>query len=96
MLYFFLRFLDVQGEWIRRVFSPQNQIRLGVVMTDLGVLLSLIWPLVARGEPPLIYEMSALALVFGGIGVIVTAVLAKDAEDASDEVERHHPEAEGG
>ena len=78
-------FLDVQGEWIRRVFTPEQQIRLGVVMTDLGVglCLAVFW----TDEPPLIFEMSALALLFGGIGVVVTAVLAKDAAEAADNTE---------
>lgn len=72
------RVLDVQSDWIRRVFDPCAQMRLGVVMTDLGLLLAVVWPVVARSEPPLIYEMSALALIFGGVGVVVTAKLAED------------------
>lgn len=74
-----LKFLDVQGEWIREHFTPVNQIRLGVVMTDLGLVLCLavFW----TDEPPIIFEMSALALLFGGVGTVVTAVLAKTTED---------------
>lgn len=48
-------------------------------MTDLGLILCL--AVVRTKEPPLIFEMSALALFFGGIGVVVTAVLAKKHED---------------
>ena len=72
-----MRFIDAQADWIRRVFTPVNQTRLGVVMTDLGIVLAVAWWFVARSEPPLIYEMSAFALVFGGVGVVVTAVLAE-------------------
>jgi hypothetical protein len=76
---------DIQGEWIRRIFDPQGQIRLGVVMTDLGLILC--FSVVKTSEPPLIFEMSALALLFGGIGVVVTAVLAKVTEETSDDVQ---------
>ena len=86
--------IDRQADWIRRVFTPEQQTRLGVVMIDLGLVLAFGWPIFAKQEPPLIYEMSAAALVFGGIGVVVTAVLAEDTGDAADEVERHHPEAD--
>lgn len=52
--------------------------RLGSGMTDLGIVLAVAWPGIARSEPPLVYEMSAIALIFGGIGVVVTAKLAED------------------
>lgn len=74
--------LDSQSDWIRRVFDPLAQMRLGVVMTDLGFLLAIIWPVIARSEPPLIYEMSAGALIFGGVGVVVTAKLAEDTTES--------------
>ncbi len=70
--------MDVQSDWIRKVFDPCNQMRLGVIMTDLGMILAIAWPIIARSEPPIVYEMSAIALVFGGIGVVVTAKLAED------------------
>ena len=87
-----MRWIDWQADLIRRVFTPINQTRLGVVMLDLGIIFAVGWPVIAPSEPPLIYEMSALALIFGGIGVIVTGVLAEDTGEAADEVERHHPE----
>jgi hypothetical protein len=75
-----LRFIDAQADWIRRTFTPINQTRLGVVMTDLGITLAVAWPLIARSEPPIVYEMSAAALIFAGIGVVVTAVDAEHLE----------------
>lgn len=77
-----LRFLDWQGQLIRRFFTPQNQVRLGALMFDVGLVMHVIDPLV--DEPPLIYQMSAGALTFGGIGVVVTAVLAKVTEENVD------------
>jgi hypothetical protein len=67
--------LDHEGDLILAAFGPQNQIRLGVIMTNMGIVFCLL--VVKTDEPPLIFEMSALALLFGGIGVVVTAVLAK-------------------
>jgi hypothetical protein len=36
------------------------------------------------GEPPVIYLMSAVALVLGGLSVVVTAVLAVHSDPQSD------------
>jgi hypothetical protein len=74
------RFLDELAAWLRHRLGVQNQLRLGVVM----VLASI--PLIVWGfwteEPFLVYEMSAVALLFGGVGVVVTAeTLNEVAED---------------
>lgn len=68
--------LDFQADLIRKVFDPKAQMRLGVVMTDMGVVFCamVFW----TNEPPLIFELSALALLFAGIGTVVTAKLAED------------------
>lgn len=71
-----LRFTDAEAELIARWFDARNQMRLGVWMTNLG--LGACGYVVRTSEPPLIYEMSALALLFGGIGVVVTAKLAQN------------------
>lgn len=75
-----MRVLDAIGDWLRHTFGVQAQLRMGVLM----VLASL--PLIVHGfftsEPFLVYEMSAFALLFAGIGVVVTAeTLAEVAED---------------
>lgn len=49
---------------------------LGVALVPYGLLSS---------EPFVIYEMSALALVIGGMGILVTAVLAVKEDPHSDE-----------
>lgn len=77
----FLRFTDWEAELLRRWFPPKNQMRLGVWMTNLGVALSLL--VFSVSEPPLIFEMSALALVFGGVGTVVTARLAEKSDSAA-------------
>lgn len=71
--------LDRQGEWIRRHFQPQNQIRLGMVLIWIGVLMHI--AVAFSSEPPLIAQMSAFAILVGGFGFVVTAVLAKNSED---------------
>lgn len=77
-----MNLLDRQGAWIRKHFGTQNQVRLGVIMTDLGALLT--FGVFVVSEPPLIYIMSALALLFAGIGTVVTAVLAQVEEEERD------------
>lgn len=74
------KFLDVQANWIRKVFDCTAQMRLGVIMCDIGLVLCLFvfW----TDEPPIIFEMSALAILFAGIGTVVTAKLAEDTEGA--------------
>lgn len=76
--------IDRLGYAIAKWWSPRLQVRTGVMLTltGLGLVPYVVW----SGEPPVIYEMSALALIFGGLGVIVTAVLAlKEDADSSEE-----------
>jgi hypothetical protein len=65
------RIVDAQANWLRHTFGPTNQLRLGVLMVWLGLAYLCWW--VFSGEPFGIYSMSAIALVFGGLGVVVTA-----------------------
>ena len=74
------RLVDGMADWLRNSLGVQAQLRMGVLMV-LGSV-----PLVVYGawtsEPFLVYEMSAAALLFGGIGVVVTAeTLSEVAED---------------
>lgn len=75
--------IDGLAEWLRHTFGVQAQLRMGVLMV-LGSI-----PLLVYGfwthEPFLVYQMSAFALLFAGIGVVVTAeTLQEVAEDVDD------------
>lgn len=74
-----VRALDAQGDWLCERFPPKNQVRLGVVMVDLGLVLC--GAVFLTNEPPLIFEMSAMAILFSGITTVVAAVLAQHEED---------------
>lgn len=76
------RGIDRIGYWIATTWSPVRQLRTGVVLTIVG--LGLIPYVFFSDEPPLIYLMSAVALVLGGLGVVVTAVLAVHQDPDSD------------
>lgn len=67
-----LGLLDRQADWVHEHATPQNQRRLGVLSIWVGVLFGLYAPF--TNEPLLVYVMSVLAIVVGGIGVIVAAV----------------------
>lgn len=71
-----LRFIDWLGDLVASRCTPKVQRRIGVVMC----LLSL--PLFAIGffvnEPFLVYQMSAGALLFGGLSTVVAAVPSVD------------------
>jgi hypothetical protein len=73
--------LDRQGEWVRRHFPPQNQIRLGMSLIWVGVAMHI--AVAFSSEPPLIAQMSAFAILVGGFGFVVTAVLAKSEEESN-------------
>lgn len=85
--------IDGVAEWLRHTFGVQAQLRMGVLMV-LGSL-----PLIVYGmwtdEPFLVYQMSAAALLFAGIGVVVTAeTLQEVAEDVEDVEEATHEPGE--
>lgn len=73
--------IDKLGYILATWWTPKLQVRTGTLLTILGVLL--IPYGIFTGEPLLIYEMSALALVIGGLGVLVTAVLAVEEDPNS-------------
>lgn len=75
-----LAWLDGFAEWLRHRLGVQNQLRMGVLMV-MGSVPLLLWGFFTD-EPFLVYQMSAAALLFGGIGVVVTAeTLNEVAED---------------
>ena len=71
-----LRVIDWLGDQVARCCTPKMQRRIGVVMC----LLSL--PLFVGGffvnEPFLVYQMSAGALLFGGLSTVVAAVPSEE------------------
>lgn len=71
--------VDWFGDQIRKRFTPQWQIRVGVLMLMAGCIAHVTMPFFPA-EPPVVYQMSAFALTFGGIGAVVTAVLADKQE----------------
>lgn len=75
--------VDAAAEWLRHTFGVQAQLRLGVLMTAGGIGYVAYAPFTK--EPVNVYTMSALALVFAGIGVVVTAeTLAEVADDVEE------------
>lgn len=79
--------IDWLGHKLAVGWTPKLQVRTGTVLTIAGVAL-MPYGFVA-GEPFLVYEMSAVALVLGGLGVLVTAVLAvkEDPDSSTDELQ---------
>lgn len=71
--------VDSIGDWIRDRLNYDAQLRLGVLMVLLG--LGLLGYMPFTNEQPLIYFMSAAALIFAGCGVIVGAEAAMEASD---------------
>lgn len=56
-------------------------------MVDGSLLLIAAKPWVAPTEQLFIYQMSAVALLIGGVGVIITAMLALETSDTAEDVE---------
>lgn len=75
--------VDKLGFRLATYWTPVLQVRAGTVSTLLG--LCLVPLVVVSGEPPLIYLMSAGALILGGMGILVTAVLAVKEDDTLEE-----------
>jgi hypothetical protein len=66
--------LDWLGYRAATWWTPQLQVRTGTLCTLAGI--ALVPFVLVSGEPPLIYLMSAGALVLSGMSILVTAVLA--------------------
>jgi hypothetical protein len=74
-----VKILDWQGDLVRRVFTPEIQMRTGVVMIDVAIIYMAWWKF--SGEPFGIYTMSVLALLFAGIVTVFEAKLAEEKEE---------------
>lgn len=70
----FWRPIDALGYGLFAWWTPQLQVRTGVLTLLAGTALAFWGPF--SGEQFLIYEMSAWALIIGGMGVVETAILA--------------------
>lgn len=81
----FWRPIDWVGKQIHTHWTALQQIRTGVLMTLAGLALAVYG--IRTSEPFLVYEMSAFALVFAGMGVVITAVLALETSDTADTVD---------
>lgn len=66
-----MRFLDWQVEKSNQWMTPKRTSYLAIIMLDISVLTFFYAPF--SGEPPVIYLMSALALMFAAILAIVEA-----------------------
>lgn len=74
--------IDRLGHWLATAWTPRLQVRTGTLCTLGGFVLAFYGPW--SGEQVLIYEMSAIALVLAGLGILVTAVLAVKEDPDSD------------
>lgn len=71
---------------IRALFSPKVNLAISLVMLIAGLALALgNWPLniVGKGEPRLIYQMSAMALWFSAYGNILVSVVRQENKEDS-------------
>lgn len=85
------RWLDKVGYALATWWTPMLQVRSGTVATLAGILLALYGPF--SSEQFLIYEMSAVALILAGMGILVTAILAvkEDPELSHDDLDPDAP-----
>lgn len=77
--------IDWLARQIYKRWTPIYQMRSGVLMVLVSVVV--IGYGAFTSEPPLIYQMSAFALLFAGLGLLVTAVLAIESSDTSEDVD---------
>lgn len=77
------------ADWVRHTMGPRAQLRMGVVMLALGLAFIPAKPLFFRAEGWGVFVMSALALVFAGVGVIVSAETLMEVASDVDELEEH-------
>lgn len=83
------RSIDQIGYRIARSLGPCVQMRLGVLMLVQSA--GFVFWMPFSGEQVGIFLMSALALFYGGLGVIVTAVLAINESDDDDIEDLNNP-----
>lgn len=73
--------VDAQTKWVRGFLNKGRLERLSVVMFDFGVLFLFYLPF--TDEPPLVFFMSALALLFSGLIALIDANIEEIKNDDS-------------
>ena len=71
--------VDAIADWLLHSLGARQQLRLGVLLT-LGSIPFLVYGF-WTDEPFLVYQMSALALLLTGIGIVVGAQVLEQTED---------------
>lgn len=77
--------IDWLADWLRHQFGVQAQLRMGVLMVLIGLLYFVYFPF--ADEPPAVFTMSAFALIFAGIGVVVSAETLKEVVASAEQVD---------
>lgn len=70
------KFFDWQVKWMKVWLSEKRMERLSIFMLDLGILFIIYTPF--SPEPPMIFVMSALSLIFGGSLAVIEAYRQSD------------------
>lgn len=65
--------IDAIGRWILKRASVKNQMRAGVIMSLVSLALFPLQPIIASGEPPVVYYMSAFAITITGFTMVSAA-----------------------
>ena len=81
-----LKQTDRFADWLVNELDARAQLRAGVWLAFLSLPLFLYVPW--SGEPPLIYIMSALALTLTGIGIVLSAEVLEQTEDAEESADK--------
>lgn len=85
-----LKATDRIADWLMDELDARAQLRIGVWLALLSIPIYLYVPW--AGEPPIIYLMSAAALTLTGIGIVLSAEVLEQTEDAEESAEEaaHH------
>jgi uncharacterized protein YhhL (DUF1145 family) len=86
-LHWVAELLYQQSLWVYRKFDIRRLMIASMAMIWVGIILSLVGPFTS--EPLLVFLMSALALVFGGVGTIASIMtIIKDTDEMKREIEK--------
>lgn len=71
--------VDAVADWLLHSLTARAQLRFGVLLT-LGSVPFLVWGFWTN-EPFLVYQMSALALLLTGVGIVIGAQVLEQTEE---------------